>query len=78
MYDICSSPRKFVSVEPGNEIVLSYDGGTLKLNTGVSGGVGHGLSIGRRLCTEIFERILGLESPERKKTAVFGRKEYND
>ncbi len=62
MYDIYSSPRKFVSVEPGNEIVLSHDGGTHKLNVGASGGAGHGLDIGRRLCTEIYERLLGSDT----------------
>ena len=71
MYDIYSSPCRFVSVEPGNEIVLSYDGGTLKLNTGVSGGAGHGLDIGRRLGTEIFERILGAD------TMDFGHVDYS-
>jgi dimethylamine--corrinoid protein Co-methyltransferase len=71
IYDIYSYPRKFVSVKPGNEVILSYDGGTLKLNTGVSGGAGHGLSIGRRLCTEIFERILGAD------TMDFGHVDYS-
>ena len=62
LFDIYSSPRRFVSVEPGNEIVLSHDGGTHKLNVGASGGAGHGLDIGRRLCTEIYERLLGSDT----------------
>ncbi len=31
LFDIFSSPYSFVSVEPGNEVVLSYDAGTLKI-----------------------------------------------
>jgi len=62
VYDIYSSPRKFVSVEPGNEIILSHDGGTHKLNVGASAGAGHGLDIGRRMCSEIYERLLGSDT----------------
>ncbi len=71
MFDIYSFPRRFVSVEPGNEIVLSHDGGTIKLNVGVSSGAGHGLDIGRRLCTEIYERVLGSD------TMDFGHVDYS-
>jgi len=71
LFDIYSFPRRFVSVEPGNEVVLSHDGGTLKLNVGVSGGAGHGLDIGRRLCTEIYERLLGSD------TMDFGHVDYS-
>jgi len=71
LFDIYSSPRRFVSVEPGNEVVLSHDGGTIKLNVGVSGGAGHGLDIGRRLCTEIYERLLGSD------TMDFGHVDYS-
>lgn len=71
MFDIYSFPRRFVSVEPGNEVVLSHDGGTIKLNAGVSGGAGHGLDIGRRLCTEIYERVLGSD------TMDFGHVDYS-
>ena len=71
IYDIYSSPRKFVSVEPGNEIILSYDGGTGKLNTGAAASAGHGLDIGRRMCTEIFERVLGAD------TMDFGHVDYS-
>jgi len=62
MYEIYASPRKFVSVEPGSEVILSYDGSNLKLNAGVSGGAGHGLDIGNRMCVEIFERVLGADT----------------
>ncbi len=71
MYDIYGSPRKFVSVQPGNEIILSHDGGTIKLNVGVSGGAGLGLDIGRRLCTELYERMLGSD------TMDFGHVDYS-
>ena len=62
LFDIYASPQRFVSVEPGNEILLTHDGGTIKLNMGVSGGAGHGLGIGRQLCTEIYERVLGSDT----------------
>ena len=71
LFDIYSSSRRFVSVERGNEVVLSHDGGTIKLNVGVSGGAGHGLDIGRRLCTEIYERVLGSD------TMDFGHVDYS-
>lgn len=31
LFDVFRSPYKFVSVEPGREVVLSYDAGTLKI-----------------------------------------------
>jgi dimethylamine--corrinoid protein Co-methyltransferase len=62
LFEIYASPRRFVSVEPGNEIILSHDGGSIKLTAGVSGGAGHGLDIGRRLCTELYERVLGSDT----------------
>jgi len=69
LFDIYSSPRKFVSVEPGNEVILSYDAGTVKLNAGSGGRAG--LDIGRRLCTEIYERVLGAD------TMDFGHVDYS-
>jgi len=71
LFDIYASPQRFVSVEPGNEILLTHDGGTIKLNVGVSGGAGLGLDIGRRLCTEIYERMLGSD------TMDFGHVDYS-
>ena len=62
LFDIYASPRRFVGVKPGDEIVLSHDGGNPKLQVGVSGGAGHGLDVGRRLCTEIYERIFGSDT----------------
>lgn len=32
IYEVIADPRKFVSVEPGNELVLSYDSMPMKLN----------------------------------------------
>jgi len=67
--DIYGLPRKFVGVEPGNEVILTYDGGTFKLNAGSGGRAG--LDIGRRLCTEIYERLLGAD------TMDFGHVDYS-
>ncbi|NVM24110.1 MAG: [dimethylamine--corrinoid protein] Co-methyltransferase, partial [Desulfobacterales bacterium] len=69
LFDIYSSPRRFVGVEEGNEVILSYDAGTVKLNAGSGGRAG--LDIGRRLCTEIYERVLGAD------TMDFGHVDYS-
>ncbi len=31
LFDLFASPHRFVSVEPGNEVVLTYDGAPLKM-----------------------------------------------
>ena len=31
LFDIFKAPYNFISVEPGNEVILSYDAGTLKI-----------------------------------------------
>lgn len=31
LFEICTKPERFVSVEPGNEVVVTFDAGTLKM-----------------------------------------------
>lgn len=57
LFDIYSSPSKIVSVEPGNEIVLSFDAGTLKLQR-------LGINTGRIHNIQIMERALGADTME--------------
>jgi dimethylamine--corrinoid protein Co-methyltransferase len=57
LFEIYRSPSKFVSVEPGNEIVLSFDGGTLKLQR-------LGINTGRIHNIQIMERALGADTME--------------
>ena len=35
LYDLFVSSHRFVGVEPGNEIILSYDGGALKITRAI-------------------------------------------
>jgi dimethylamine--corrinoid protein Co-methyltransferase len=57
LYDLFTSPYRFVSVEPGNEIVLSYDGGDLKI-------VRAGVNVHRIQSLQIHEKILGADTIE--------------
>lgn len=55
--DIFTNPYRFVSVEPGNEVVLSYDGAPLKMwRTQIS--------VNRIQCLEIYEKLLGADTLE--------------
>ena len=57
LLDIYKSPYKVVSVEPGNEIVLSFDAGTLKMQR-------LGINTGRIHNIQIMERALGADTME--------------
>jgi dimethylamine--corrinoid protein Co-methyltransferase len=57
LYDLFYSPYRFVSVEPGNEIVLSYDGAPLKMMRA-------GLEVHRIQTLQIYEKLLGADSIE--------------
>jgi dimethylamine--corrinoid protein Co-methyltransferase len=57
LFEIYKAPSKFVSVEPGNEIVLSFDAGTLKLQR-------LGINTGRIHNIQIMERALGADTME--------------
>ena len=59
--DILSNPNRIVGVEPGNEVVLSEDGGPVKIMID-SGGSGNGLQISRMDAILVNERLLGFDS----------------
>ena len=51
LFEIFSLPYRFVSVEPGNEVVLTYDAGTLKIRrVGVNVDRIHGARGANQLC----------------------------
>ena len=57
LFDVFSSPYRFVSVEPGNEIILSYDAGTLKIRR-------VGVNVDRIQALQIYEKLLGADTME--------------
>jgi len=57
LFDIYSAPYRFVSVERGNEVVLSYDAATLKIRR-------VGISTHRIQSLQIYEKILGADTAE--------------
>lgn len=57
LFDIYSAPYRFVSVEHGNEVVLSYDAATLKIRR-------VGVSTHRIQSLQIYEKILGADTAE--------------
>lgn len=58
LYDIITSPQKIVSVEPGKEVVVSFDAGTLKLT------VRNGIPMDRLQAVLTQERALASDSTE--------------
>ncbi len=57
LFDIFSSPYRFVSVEPGNEVVLSYDGTPLKMMRAQ-------VNVDRLQCLQIYEKLMGADTLE--------------
>lgn len=57
LVDIFCSPHKFVSVEPGKEVILSYDAGTLKIRR-------VGVNVDRIQALQIYEKIMGADTME--------------
>ena len=57
LVDIFCSPYRFVSVKPGNEIILSYDAGTLKIRR-------VGVNVDRIQALQIYEKIMGADTME--------------
>jgi len=57
LVEICCIPQKFVSVQRGNELVLSYDSQTLKITR-------LGIPVGRPQILQVFERSFGADSLE--------------
>ena len=50
-------PQKFVSVEPGKEVVLTYDAGTLKIRR-------VGVNVDRIQALQIYEKLMGADTME--------------
>lgn len=57
LYDIFASPYRFVSVEPGKEIVLTYDGPEIKLRR-------LEVNINRVQALQVYEKLLGADTVE--------------
>lgn len=57
LLDIFCSPHKFISVEPGREVILSYDAGTLKIRR-------VGVHVDRIQALQIYEKIMGADTME--------------
>ena len=63
LVEIITSQDRVVGVEPGNEIVLSYDIGQLDF-TGDNGNSGNGVDMGRLEAALLHERALGADTFE--------------
>lgn len=57
LLEICCLPRKFVSVEKGNELVLTYDSAPLKVSR-------LGIPIERPQILQLYERVFGADTLE--------------
>ncbi len=57
LFDIFSSPARFMSVDPGKEIVLTYDGPFVKMAR-------HGINVDRIQSLQIYEKIMGADTME--------------
>jgi len=63
LYDIISADGRLVGVEPGHEVVLTYDIGQLDF-TGDNGNSGNGVDMGRLEAALLHERALGADTFE--------------
>jgi len=57
LFDIFSSPHKFIGVESGKEVVLSYDGTPLKMLRAQ-------VNVDRLQCLQIYEKLMGADTLE--------------
>lgn len=57
LFDIFSSPYTFVSVEPGKQVVLTYDGGPIKM-------MRTGVNVNRLQSLQIYEKLMGADTME--------------
>ena len=57
LFDVFNTPYGFVSVERGNEVVLSYDAGTLKIRR-------VGVNVDRIQALQIYEKLFGADTME--------------
>jgi dimethylamine--corrinoid protein Co-methyltransferase len=64
LFDIFSSPMRFVSVDRGKEVILSYDASTLKIRRA-------GIAVNRIQAVQIYEKLLGADSVD------FGHVDYS-
>ena len=63
LFEIISNKNRIVGVEPGNEVVLTYDIGQLDF-TGDNGNSGNGIDVGRLESALLHERALGADTFE--------------
>ena len=57
LFEIYTCPQTFVSVEPGKEVILTYDAGTLKIRR-------VGVNVDRIQALQIYEKIMGADTME--------------
>jgi len=57
IFDIFKTPHRFIGVEPGREVVLSYDGTPLKMMRAQ-------VNVDRLQCLQIYEKLLGADTLE--------------
>jgi len=57
LLDIFSSPHRFIGVEAGKEIVLSYDGTPIKMSRAQ-------VNVDRLQCLQIYEKLMGADTLE--------------
>jgi dimethylamine--corrinoid protein Co-methyltransferase len=57
LFDLFISPHRFVSVAPGNEVVLSYDGAPLKM-------MRTAIDVHRLQALQVYEKLLGADTLE--------------
>jgi len=57
LFDIFSSPHRFVGVESGREVVLSYDGTPIKMRRAQ-------VNVDRIQCLQIYEKLMGADTLE--------------
>jgi len=57
IFDIFSSPHRFIGVEPGKEIILSYDGTPIKMSRAQ-------VNVDRLQCLQIYEKLMGADTLE--------------
>ena len=57
LFEICTMPNKFVSVERGNEVILTYDAGTIKIPR-------LGVQMGRSQIIQLWEKACGADTME--------------
>ena len=55
--DIFKCPFRFLSIEPGNEVILTYDAATLKIRR-------VGVNVDRIQALQIYEKIMGADTME--------------